>query len=445
MTYLSEKQSPFFLFALCLPLIVSTIDLMAVSIAIHPIMQQLSLSLSAAQWIMSAYTIGNAAFVISIGKFADVYGRRTIFCTGIVIFMAASLIGACSHTILTLIIARFLQGIACATLLMSSIAIITSHYSKEARGSVISKWGLAISLGMICGPFVGGVIIMVSNWQMIFWVNIPICFVSLLLANMMIPTEKQIAQKNTINYVSISLLSIALISLLYTLTLLQNKSNGIFLLITSFILSIAFCIAFIFYDTSSKNPLIAFSLFKISQFIKPALSGFISYFCMYGWLTIIGIYLQKNLGMTAFQAGAWCLFFSLGFACSTKLNIVILRRWSSETLLTLGWTVMTTDILMMYFNRTNHFLSLMSALFFLLGIGIGMTNTGSMTSALKPITPNQSGVASGILFTIRWIGGAVGVVFAATLFALDGLSAAYLGLFLTCVAGVPLLRVRPTF
>src|SRR5437870_4283307 len=142
-----QKSHPCFLLALCLPMVVACIDVMAVSIAINTIMRDFSASITKAQWLLSAYTIGTAAFLIVIGKLADIYGRRKLYLLGVFIFSLSSLIAAFSGNIDTLIFARFFQGIASAILMMSSIAIITQSFSSLERGPIIAKWGFALSLG----------------------------------------------------------------------------------------------------------------------------------------------------------------------------------------------------------------------------------------------------------------------------------------------------------
>lgn len=404
------------LFALCLPVTIACVDVMAISVAYNNIMQDFSGSIIKTQWVLSGYTIGTAAFLITIGKLADIHGRRRMLLLGVFLFSFSSLMAALSFSMNLLIISRFVQGIASAMMMTTVISIITYQFSPQVRGAIIAKWGISLGLGLAVGPFVGGVFIYWLNWRSIFIVNIPICLIAYLLISRYISESKDDKTIPKIDWLETCLLTCILISLVTILSAgssLGWSSKSINVLIGIFTATL---ILFVFVERKKKNPIIDFILFKQPNFFGATFCGFISYFCMYAWLFIFGVYLQNTFEMSTLEAGLVCSSFSISFAFSSKMIGSVIYKLGNKLLIQFGFTLTIVAFIWMATITLSTNIWEFILMFFLLGTGITIVNAPSMTAATEYVPSYKTGIASGIIFTIRWLGGSVGIVITTIIF-----------------------------
>ena len=290
------------LIAICLPVAISCIDIMALSVALTNIINEMHTNLDKAQWLISGYTVGIASCMIIVGRLADKYGRRRILSYGVILFGIASLVCAFSHDINLLISGRFLQGVASAMMMTTVISLITSNFPVEKRGMVFSQWGTALGLGLAVGPLVGALILLLGNWRWIFLINLPLCVLSYYLIQKFIVESKDEINKLKINWFAAGLLScisIFLTILIAKTDVLIHMKNAWLILL----LFIMMCIAFVKIEKSSKNPIVDLKLFSYQNFSAATFAGSISYFCLYAWLFLFNVYLQTALNYSALKAG----------------------------------------------------------------------------------------------------------------------------------------------
>jgi EmrB/QacA subfamily drug resistance transporter len=398
------------LLALCLPVTIACIDVMAVGVALDKIMIEFSSSLNKTQWLLSGYTIGTATLMITVGKLADIHGRRKLLLWGLFIFGFSSFTSAISNSINLLIISRIAQGLSSAMMMTTVISIITHSFAPDKRAAVISIWGFTCGIGMAIGPLIGGVLINIFNWRVIFLINIPICILSYFLIITFIAESKDEAHKSKINVIENTLLC-AILTI--SLTILSEggslgwTSNLIKLFGEIFFTLICF---FIYIENKEKNPIIDLSLFKLQNFSIATFCGFASYFCMYAWLFIFSIYLQSTRSFSALETGLACSSFSVAFAISAKLIGKALTYYSNKILIQTGFVLVILSFLSMSTISLNTCLWKFCLMFFILGAGITLINAPTMISATENVPIHKAGIASGIIFTLRWFGGSIGIV-----------------------------------
>lgn len=412
----SKYTGLFLLLALCLPVAIACVDIMAVSVALNPIMTQFSASISETQWLISAYTIGTASFLILVGKLADLYGRRKLLLWGISLFGLASVMAASAPAMLILILARFLQGVASSMMMTTVVSIIVHRFEHEERTHVLSKWALSLGAGMSLGPLVGGIILHFASWPFIFVVNIPICIASYYLAVKYIPESKDPSGKIKIRWGEAVLLSLVLILLVLIFSegeILGWQSHLMSGLILSFLVAVCFYGLVLRYRGSVFVDL---SLFKLKNYFEGAACGFLSYFCMYAWLFIFGLYLQKDCGMSPLQTGMMFISYSATSAVCSHFIGKIIKKWGRKIPVQFGFGTALIAFLWMS-HITPHTpiwqLIIMSAM---LGVMLTFVNVPSMNLAMSSIPPEKTGIASGTVFTIRWLGGSIGVAIITLIF-----------------------------
>lgn len=404
-----SRISFLYMLALCLPVTIACIDVMAVSVAIAPIMKHYSSSLQIAQWLLSGYTIGTAAFLITIGGLADKYGRRRVLLVGVWMFALASFIASISPGIYYLIASRFLQGVASSIMMTTVMSIITHEFAPADRGKVISTYGISLGLGLASGPAIGGLLIAYLNWRAIFLINLPICVIAVWLVMKYLPESKNEQGSSCTDWLETTIL--VLLLLLVVLIISQGGMFGWLSSIMSYFYAVLMILMaiFLYIERSKINPIIDITLFKQPNYFGATICGFLSYFCMYAWLCIIGIYLQDVGGMTAMKAGLFCTPFSLAFAFSSKALTHLFKRYTNKLIMQVGFISITAAFLWMATITPLTYQVTMLMMFFLLGIGITVVNTPSMVVATEHVPLNKTGLASGLIFTIRWLGGSIGV------------------------------------
>ncbi len=414
------------LLGLCLPVMAACVDVMAVSVALHTIMRNLNASMMETQWLLSSYTLGTAAFLIVIGKVADLYGRRKILLWGLLLFGCSSLLAAFSSNIVLLIMSRWLQGVSSAMMMTSALSIITHSFAPEKRGAMVAHWGTGLGLGMAMGPIVGGIILHWLNWRFIFLANIPVCLVAYYCIVKYVPESKNL-QACTVNWFSALLLAAFFTVILLGLTQPSTMLLLIFLIVLA---------GFLLTDYFSKvPPIVDFSLFQCVNFTSATLSGALSYFCMYGWLFLFNIYLQKLFNFNALTSSLLCVPFSIAFALSMKLISRFNKKVFYKRFIFLGFLIASLDFLAYLVTPKTYFI-LLGVLAFFLGIAITLINAPTIAAATEYIPVEKSGAASGIIFTVRWLGGSVGVTVVSMVLHYYGFRNAYLGLFFIALMGM---------
>jgi EmrB/QacA subfamily drug resistance transporter len=406
--FILSKQS-LLLLSLCLPVTIACIDLMALGTAIDKIRFDFSTSITTTQWLLSGYTIGTASFLITIGRMADIFGRRKTLLLGVLLFALSSLIASISNSIDLLIFSRFSQGVASSIMMTTVISIITNHFPSELRSPVIAKWAFSLGIGMTIGPLIGAILVYYLNWRAIFAINIPICILAYYLIFTYVPESIDKASNITIDWIETIILSVVMILLVTILS--QGKMWGwlsftTLLLLSFFIISF---LSFFYIELSKGHPLIDLSLFTLKNFSTATFCGFLSYFCMYAWLFLFSSYLQKSHGLTALKTGLVLSSFSIAFVFSSKLINPMSKKFGNKKLIHIGFILSIFVFLLMSTINLNTGLNQLAIMFFLLGICITLLNATSMIMATEIVPGNKSGIASGTIFTIRWLGGSIGI------------------------------------
>src|SRR3990167_6188730 len=406
----SSRISLTYMLALCLPVTVACVDVMAVSVALSQIMNDLSSTLYATQWLLSGYTIGTAAFLITIGRLADIYGRKQLLIIGICLFAFSSLVAALSLGIYCLMASRFVQGVASSIMMTTVMSIITNEFSPRNRGRVIATYGFFLGLGLASGPAVGGLLISYFNWRAIFLVNLPICMLSLWLVMNYLPKSSRSGNYQRVDWLETTVLTLLLLAAVIMISQGSMIDWQSPLMIALCIVFVLLLVLFIKLEKNKPDPMVDISLFMQPNYLGATICGLLSYFCMYAWLCVIGLYLQNIDHYTALKTGLICTPFSLAFAFSSKALSGLINRYANKTLMQIGFIVIIIALGWManITPLTNQFLLLIE--FFLFGVGITIVNATSMIAATEHVPLDKAGIASGLIFTIRWLGGSVGIV-----------------------------------
>lgn len=392
------------------------IDFLAIAVAVEPMAKSLAIDIATLQWFLTAFAIGNASFLVTSGRLADLHGRRTVYISGLLIFILSSAVIAVSHTPWVIIVSRLIQGASTGIMSTTAVAILTSLYEPEKRAGWMSAVMGATGLGMVLGPSVGGYLIHHFSWQMVFIINIPIGLVGLLFTWFYVP--KQLPQMNgqKLDWWGIALFTITLV--LFTVGVSQGHywGWGSITTVTMFVLTIIMLFVFIYAELRCSHPLIQFPLFKITNFLAANIVGFIAYFAMTAWILVFGIYLQRVMKLSPQDAGISLLPFGIMIVMLAPVMGKISHYLGIKKLMVLGNGVAIIAFAGMSLITVQVSYWLLAVWFALYGCSFMFVNACSITAALQFMPDEKTGIGSGASLMMRWLGGAVGAAVIATVF-----------------------------
>jgi len=395
------------LIAVCGATFMLLVDITIVQVALPTMQRSLHASFSDLQWVISAYALSLASVILMQGALADRFGRKRIFVVGLVVFTLASLACGLAHTPAALIAARAVQGIGGAAMFATSLALIGQEFQGSQRSTAIAAWGATVGGAVAVGPLVGGALTSGLGWQWIFFVNVPVGLVTLVLARRMVNVGDPNA--TSLDWSGLFTFSGGLFLLVLGITRGNDDGWGSQTIMATLAAAGVLLLTFVIVELRHPRP-----MFDLSLFRKPAFTGVsIATFCvgggMFAMLPYVTLYLQNDLGLSPLQGGIRLLpLTALSFV------VPIISRPVTERVpagLALGVGLATCGGgLMLFRGLTVH--SGWTALlpgFVVAGVGIGLANPAIAKIALGVVPPQRSGMASGISNTFRIGGVATGV------------------------------------
>jgi EmrB/QacA subfamily drug resistance transporter len=390
------------------------LDLTIVNIAIPNMISRLHASLDDILWVINAYALVLAVLLITAGRLGDLLGQRTVFFAGIALFTVASAACGFAPSPGWLIGFRAVQGLGAALLMPQTLAILTMVFPAERRGAAFGVWGAVAGVATIAGPTLGGLLVTAFDWRYIFFINLPIGVVVLVLTPFLIP-DLRTNRKHSFDIGGVLLASLALLSICYALVEGQKYNWGT---ITSFIsipllfaVGVVLLVVFLWLQARRQDgePLVPFALFKDRNY---SLMNMVSAFIAIGMLGIFlpfSIYLQSVLGFSALKAGLTMAPASLVAMFVAPVAGRMSDRIGGKYILMAGLLLfaggMGSIALIAQANSAWYDFLLPQVV---AGIGIGCTFAPMTTVALRNVNPMMAGAASGVFNTSRQVGTVIG-------------------------------------
>jgi EmrB/QacA subfamily drug resistance transporter len=395
--------------AMCFALFMIMLDNTVVNVALPSIARDLKIGISELEWIVTGYALVFAALLITGGKLADMFGRRKIFVIGLAIFSLSSLACGLAPSASFLIGARCAQGIGAALMNPATLSIITATFPAKQRGQAIGIWAGVSALALAIGPLVGGLIVDNIGWNWIFFVNVPIGVLGIVVSLLVIKESRDTSHEQSIDLPGL-LTSIGfLFSLSYALV--EGNSHGWTSpeILGLFALAAVLLVAFIVVEKRQRLAMLDLSLFKIGSFTGANVVAMLVSLSMFGVFFFVSLYIQNILGYSAVQAGA-------SFLPMVTLIIVVAPiagrlsdRVGSRWLMGAGMTLLGFSLLL-YERVTVHstFWTLLPSMI-LGGVGMAMTMSPMTSAAMGAVPVDKAGVGSGVLNSFRQVGGSLGI------------------------------------
>lgn len=393
------------------------LDTTVVNVALPHIAGSMSATVEEGTWTLTSYLVANAIILPMTGWLARQFGRKRLLLAAIVGFTTASFLCGLAPNLLSLIIFRIIQGACGGVMQPLSQAIMLEAFPPEERGKAMAAWGVCIVTAPILGPVVGGWLTDAYSWRWIFYINIPVGIVSLIMAKMYVFDPPYLQRKSQkIDYWGISMLAVGMGALQIMLDKGQQEdwfaSNMITILA---IVASVLLLAFLVHELVAKNPIIDLNVFRdrtyaIGVFLITSVG-----FVLYGSLVLLPIILQTLLGYPALEAGIAMAPRGIGSLLFTPIVGIIISRIEARKLLTVGITLCAGTMFWFGFLNLNiGYWDLFWPQFFQ-GVAFSMLFVPLTTLSMHFIPREGMGNATSIFNLMRNIGGSVGIATAATM------------------------------
>ena len=417
------------LVAVAVAIFMLLVDVTIVNVALPDIESDLNSSFADLQWVIDAYALTLAAFLLTAGSIGDRIGRRKLFAIGIAVFVAASLGCGLSTSPGTLTTFRAVQGVGGAIMFATSLALLASAYRGRQRGVAFGVYGAVTGASTAVGPLVGGALISGLSWQWIFYVNIPLGAVAIIITLTKLSESKDPSARR-IDVPGLVTFSLGLALLVFALIRGNEQGWGSLSTLLELGGALVLLVGFVLVERVHHDPMLDLSLFRVPTFVGAQMAAFAISAGVFALFLYIVLYLQNVLGYSALQTGVRLIALS-GVALvvapvAGRLTTVVPYRWLIGGGLLVGAVGVA---LMTAVDATSSWWALFPGLL-VAGAAVGVVNAPLGALAVGVVDPSRSGMASGVNSTARQVGIAVGTAVFGAIFTShvdDGVRSALAG------------------
>ncbi len=398
----------FVMAAVSMGIFLATIDGSIVNIALPTLVKELNTDFTTIQWVVLGYLLTITTLMLSIGRWADMVGKKRIYIGGFIIFTLGSLACGISTNVIMLITFRVIQAIGAAMMMALGMAIVTENFPPSERGKALGITGLIVSIGIIAGPTMGGLILGSFSWHWIFFVNLPVGIAGIVMVIKFVPDVIPGIQQK-FDFPGAVSLFVSLICLLLALTV--GEVDGfltlpVLLLAAGFIL---FLVVFIRVESNSPQPMVDLALFRNTLFSTNLITGAITFIASAGTVILMPFYLENLLQYPPRMVGILMAVVPVAMGIFSPISGVLSDKWGPRAL-TLAGMVM---LLVGYIGVATLTLETSAwgyVLRFLpVGIGMGIFQSPNNSAIMSAAPRDRLGVASGLLSLTRTLGQITGI------------------------------------
>jgi EmrB/QacA subfamily drug resistance transporter len=405
--------------AVGIPVFMVTLDNLVVTNALPVIKSELGASLSDLQWFVNAYTLAFAALLLTAAAIGDRLGRRRMFLAGITLFTLASAACALASEPWMLIGSRAIQGIGAAAVMPLSLTLLAGAVPEKMRSAAIGIWGGISGLGIAVGPVVGGAVVDGLNWQWIFWLNVPVGVVAVVLAARVLTESRGTAKR--LDLLGLVLATSGVLSVVWGVVHGADDGWTSVGVLGSLVAGVVLLAAFLGWERRTVAPMLPLRLFSVRSFSVVNVVAFTFAVGVFGAVFLLAQFFQVVQGYTPFQSGVRTLPWTAAPLVVAPIAGLIVDRVGPRILIVLGQLFLAVALgwIALVTTATTQYGELVAP-FVLAGIGMGLTFAPSASVVMESASDADRGVASGTNNTIREVGVAMGVAVLASVFASAG-------------------------
>ena len=404
-----ENRKWWTLGAVAFGLFMIMLDNTIVNVALPSIQQDLNIGISELEWVFNGYALTFGVLMLTGGKLADMLGRRRIFVAGLVIFTVASLACGLAASAGMLIGARVVQGVGSALMNPATLSIITATFPPRQRGMAIGIWAGVSAMALAIGPLVGGLITEHWSWNWIFFINVPIGILAIVVARLVIDESRDMSAEQRLDLPGLLSSAIALFALTYGLIEANTYGWTSARIIALFAVAVIAFAVFIVLELRQRVPMLDLKLFKNGTFAGANSVMLLVGLAMFGVFFYNSLFLQNIIGWSAVQTGASFLPMTVLIILIAPLAGKYSDRVGSRWLMGGGMVLLAISLLI--FSRldaTSNFWDILPGLL-IGGLGMAVVMTPTTAAAMGSVPVDKAGVGSAVLNSGRQVGGALGI------------------------------------
>ena len=411
------SRRPFILAALLLAAFAINLDTTIVNVALPTLVRELHASNSQLQWIVDAYNLVFAAFLLAAGSLSDRLGRKGVLLAGLSLFGLASAAGGLTSDAAQLIAARCLMGLGAAMVFPATLSLITNVFTGRAeRARAIGLWGATAGMAIALGPIVGGWLLERFSWPSIFFAMTPVAIAAAALIAATAPTSRD-PHAPALDRPGFGLSTVSMGLLIFTIIEGPNQGWGSVRTLAGFALAITLLAAFISRERRTREPMLDVSLFRNPRFAAACASVTVAFFTLLGFIFLMTQYFQFIKRYDPLSAGVHLLPVAASVAVASVVGTKLAVRFGTKLVVSCGLLMVSGFYLWVATVSAATTYATIAAQMVLYGIGMGLTSAPATEAIMGEVPREKAGVGSAVNDATRLLGGTLGVAVIGSVYA----------------------------
>ncbi|MEA1903113.1 MAG: MFS transporter [Actinomycetota bacterium] len=394
--------------AVSMGVILATIDASIVNVAFPTLVEELDTSFNVIQWVALGYLLTIATLTLGMGRLGDVIGKKSLYASGFAIFTVASALCGLAPDVGWLIGFRVVQAMGAVLILALGSAILVEAFPPHERGKALGWIGTAVSLGIITGPVLGGLLISAFEWRAIFFVNIPVGIFGTWLAIRNVPKTTPVPGQR-FDIVGAVLMSVSLFAFSLALTLGQEQGFASLPILSAFAIAAVTAVAFVFVELRVSSPMIELRLFRNLMLTVSVITGFLVFAGLSATFFLLPFYLDGVLGFDVRTMGLLLGAAPLMVGVVSPMSGSLSDRIGIRRLTLLGLVIMTVTYFGFLTLSVDTTIPHFVALAIPLGIGIAVFQSPNNSAIMGSVPREYIGLGGGLLTITRLLGQISGI------------------------------------
>ncbi|CAM3604083.1 MFS transporter [Occultella aeris] len=404
--------------ATCISTLVVNANTSAVSILLPAISEDTGTSVATLQWAVTGYSLVGAAVIVTSGSLGDVFGRKRVFQLGLLLFVASCVLIALAQSGAMVIAGRVIQGAAGATILACGLSLLSVAKKGDEQLRAVSLWGAAAAVGAALGPLLGGVLVGITGWQGLFWIDAVVALLCMVLTAVTVTESRDPTRPRTIDYAGTVLIALTLTPLILAVTMSGEWGWISVGTLSCLAIAIAAGMAFVAVERRVAVPLLDLALLRNRVLVGSTIAILIGAGTINGLMYLLSLYFQDPaaLGFSPLQAGLATLPATVGLVVVAPMVPKLAARFGGRQTIGVGFAVTAAGFVIVGLVDASWQYAAFLLPLVAIAVGMGLSNGPASSAATASVPENQVGGASGVSNMARYVGAAVATALAATIY-----------------------------
>ena len=395
-------------FAVVMTTFINCMDMSSINVALPSIADELHVTMSGVEWVVTAYTLVIICFILLFGKLGDTMGKDKIFKFGILVFLAGLCICFFAHTYTMLLIGRIVEGVGAAATSANSQGIIVQTFPAHERGKALGISGSSVALGTMVGPSIGGLIVQHFSWNMIFGMSIPLTVICFMLCVKYLP-DMSSGRSEKVDSGGVLLFMVMILCVYGGVKLLQNGASYYLYCAMLLVIAVAFGAVFVRWEQRHDNAMIHLDIFKNKLYTVSVFCAFISFLAISGHNFIQPFYLQKVQMLSAAQTGMLMMAYSITMFVVAPFSGQLSDKIGSEILCFIGLCTVSVALFVLSTLGIGSPLWIFLIGSIMMSFGMAMFQSPNTSLIMSTVGPALTGIAGSINGLARNLGSVFGI------------------------------------